>query len=334
MKENATLKKLSASLGLSISTVSRALKNHPDISERTRQKVWDLASIMEYEPNTYAINLRTNKSKVFGLIVPEITNFFYDAVIASLEEEARQHGYSLMILQSGDDPVTEQLILRYCKQNRVSGVFAAITKKTTDISSYLKLEEMDIPVIFFDKVPAAGIECNRICVDDRMAATIAAETLLQYKKKNILSLFGNKSMSITNERLAAYKTAFSATAAARKVKLQFREADTNAAAYQHTLQAFEGSKKPDAIFCMSDEILTGVMKAVQQLQIRYPTETGIIAISNGIIPGYYYPEITYVETSGYKLGKLAYTRMIACLAGSSFIQNLKVEAILVKGQSL
>jgi len=92
--------------------------------------------------------------------------------------------------------------------------------------------------------------------------------------------------------------------------------------------------KPDAVFCMSDEILTGVMKAVQHLQIKIPNELGIIAISNGIIPQFYYPEISYVETSGYKLGKLAYNRMMACLSGSTFIQNLKVDAVLVNGGSL
>lgn len=334
MNASTTLKKLSAALGLSISTVSRALKNHPDISEKTRQKVWELANIMEYEPNTYAINLRTNNSKVFGLIVPVISNFFYDSLIASLEEEARLHGYSLLILQSGDDPATEQSNIKFCKQNRVSGVFASITKKTKDISAYMKLQESGIPVIFLDKVPASGEQCNRICVDDNKAATLAAQALFNKKKKNILSLFGNKSMSITNERLYAYQAFFDNHTAAKKTKLIIKEADTEAEAYQLTLKALQATKIPDAVFCMSDEILTGVMKAVQQLKITLPDELGIIAISNGVIPHYYYPEITYVETSGFKLGKLAYSRMLACLSGSSFIQNLKIDSVLVDGGSL
>ena len=85
MKPNTTLKKLSETLGISISTVSRALKDHPDISKTTKEKVWELSNMMEYEPNFYAINLRTNNSKTFGLIVPVISNYFYDSLIASLE---------------------------------------------------------------------------------------------------------------------------------------------------------------------------------------------------------------------------------------------------------
>ncbi|MBC8035227.1 MAG: LacI family DNA-binding transcriptional regulator [Chitinophagaceae bacterium] len=332
MKQNATLKKLSETLGLSISTISRALKSHPDISEATRVKVLELANVMEYEPNTNAINLRTNNSRIFGVIVPVISNYFYDSMIASLEEETRLHGYSLLILQSGDDPVVELSNLKLCKQNRVAGVFATLTKRTKDVSPFLRLQENDVPVIFLDKVPAEQ-QCNKICVDDKAAATLAAEALMMRKKKNILAIFGNSSMSITQERSRAFSAYFEMNAQ-KKVKLLIKEADTPAEAYQATLKAFQCVKRPDAIFCMSDEILTGVMKAVQQLKIDVPAEAGIIAISNGIIPQYYHPEITYVETSGYKLGKLAYTRMMACLAGSSFIQNLKVDAVLVNGGSL
>ncbi|BAV07070.1 LacI family transcriptional regulator [Filimonas lacunae] len=325
------MKKLSHTLGLSISTVSRALKNHPDISEATRQKVWELANVLEYEPNTYAINLRTNNSKLFGLIVPVISSYFYDSLIASLEEEARLHGYSLLILQSGDDPLVEQANLKLCKQNRVAGVFAAVTKETLDITSFLKLSENDIPVIFLDKVPTYA-HCNKICVADADAARIAAETLLSHKKKKILALFGNSHLSITRERQKAFRTSIDESG--KKVRLFIQEANHPAEACERILKAWAATAKPDAIFCMSDEILTGVMKAVQQLKLNIPEDAGIIAISNGFIPQLYYPEITYVETSGFKLGKLAYTRMMAIMAGSSFIQQMQVDALLVKGGSI
>ena len=93
-------------------------------------------------------------------------------------------------------------------------------------------------------------------------------------------------------------------------------------------------KKPDAIFCMSDEILTGVMKSIQKKKLNIPSDLSIIAISNGFIPKLYYPEITYVETSGYKLGKLAFASMLACLNGSTFIQEITTESILVEGGSM
>ena len=123
MSQNATLKKISTQLNLSISTVSRALKNHPDISENTKRKVKELAALMEYEPNTYAVNLRTNVSRIFGLIVPVISNLFYESFISAVEEDARKLGYSLMILQSGNDSMIEIENLKLCKQTRVAGIF-------------------------------------------------------------------------------------------------------------------------------------------------------------------------------------------------------------------
>jgi LacI family transcriptional regulator len=98
--QQSTLKKLSEVLGISISTVSRALKDHPDISENTKTKVKELATAMEYEPNNYAVQLRTRQSNVLGIMVPTIDNFFYDSFIAAVEEDARVFGYSVMIMQS------------------------------------------------------------------------------------------------------------------------------------------------------------------------------------------------------------------------------------------
>lgn len=330
MKPTATLKQISQTLGVSISTVSRALKNHPDISAVMKKRVAELAEILEYEPNANAVNLRTNNSKLFGVIVPVISGLFYDSVIVAIEEEARLHGISLIILQSGDNPTTEEENLKLCKQNRVRGIFVSLCAETKDYSMFNKMIDNDIPIIFFDKVPLQN-NYNKVCLSDAKAATLAAEALYNKKKKNILSFFGNAKMSISKERLKAYQDFFSTK---KGTKLHLKEAVNPNAAYIATKEAFAKKQKPDAIFCMSDEILTGVMKAVQELGLQLPHDIGIIAISNGYIPHLYYPDITYIETSGYKLGKLAYSRMMACLSGSSFTQQFEVDAVLINGGSL
>ncbi|MBC7914272.1 MAG: LacI family DNA-binding transcriptional regulator [Pyrinomonadaceae bacterium] len=331
MKPQVTLKKLADMLNLSISTVSRSLTNHPDIAEETRTKVKELANLLEYEPNTHAINLRTRDSKEFGIIIPAISNYFYNSFISSLEEEARRFGYSLVILQSGEDPAIEQENLKKCKQNRVAGVFVSITNKTTDIDNFLKLTEQQTPVIFFDKVPAFEA-CNKVCVADASAATMAAERIILKKKKHVLAIFGNKEMSITKRRRVAFEAAF--LNYPTKTKLSVKYANNTEEALKLVLKNVNGEAKPDAIFCMSDEILVGVMKAIQMMKLRLPDDIGVITISDGFFPQLYYPEISYVETSGYKLGKLAFTRMLACLAGSYFVQELTVDSILVDGGSL
>lgn len=322
------MKKLADMLNLSVSTVSRALKDHPDISAETRLKVKELALVLDYEPNTYAINLRTNHSKEFGVIVPAIASDFYQSFISSLEEEARLNGYSLIILQSGDNPLIELQNLKRCKQNRVSGIFISVTAKTNDVDNYLKLGEPPIPIVFFDKVPAYEA-CNKICVDDTHAAILAAEALILKKKKNILAVFGNDQLSITQKRLKAFDETFIKYNSDAAIAI-YHASSTNEA-FDVAMKGLDGA---DAIFCMSDEILIGVMKAIQTLGLKIPNQVGVIAISGGLIPTFYYPQITYIETSGFKLAKMAFSKMLACVAGSAYIQELKIESVMVEGGSL
>lgn len=323
---NATLKKISEALGISISTVSRALKDHPDISDKTKQRVTELANALDYEPNASAVQLRTNKSKLFGLVVPSVANFFYDSFIASVEEESRKKGFSLMILQSGEDVGAEADNLKLCRQNRVSGVFACLTSKTTSLDHFEKLKDHDIPVVFFDKVPEAS-QYNKVCVADVASATIAANTILQKNKKNILAIFGNKHLSITKKRLEAFQKTIG-----EKANIMVHHAGNSQDA--ETITALELKQQPDVIFCMSDEILIGVHKAVAKASLAIPSDISLISISNGYIPKLYVPEITYVETSGYKLGKLAFNALIDCLENDSTAKELTTEALLVQGGSL
>jgi len=326
-----TLKKLSQILEISISTVSRALKNHPDISQRTKRKVIELAQTLDYEPNANAINLRTSKSKIFGLIVPFISNYFYDSFISAVEEEIRSHGYSLIILQSGDDPAIEIENLKLCRQNRVMGLFVCLTPQTKNVQPFLRFSEFNTPVIFFDKVPT-GISCNKVCLADSDAATIAADKIIRQKKKNILAIFGDPDLSITIKRLAAFEAAFSQKN--KKIKLIIKYAHSAAEARSISKKNYEVTNKPDTIFCMSDEILTGVMKTTQELKLKIPDDIAIIAISNGFFPTLFTPEITYVETNGYKLGKLAFSRVLSYLEGNTEAQELIQESILVEGGSI
>lgn len=327
--DNITLKKISQLLELSISTVSRALKNHPDISEKTKLRVLELANTMDYEPNINAINLRTNTTRLFGLIVPSISNFFYHSFISSVEEECRKNNYSLMILQSGDDPAIEISSLKLCRQNRISGLFACISSQTNHLEPYFKFRDMKIPIIFFDKVPDLK-ECSKVCVADAASASMAADTIINKQKKKVLALFGDQRLLITRKREIAFTETMTTKAASTELITDYAgsafEAENLATKY---LQ-----EDPDAVFCMSDEILTGVMIAIQKKGLKIPKDISVIAISNGFIPKLYYPQITYVETSGYKLGKLAFSSMLAHLGGNAVMQELTAEAFLVEGGSI
>ena len=329
MKSKTTLKKISANLNLSVSTVSRALKDHPDISEETKLKVKELASLLEYEPNTYAISLRTNSSRVFGLIVPAISNTFYDSFISAAEQKARENGFSLMILQSGDDPVLEAESLRLCRANRVAGVMISISPGS-QTGAFKKLEDAGIPVIFFDKVPD-GDSSNKVCLADEEAAIIAASTILKNNKKKVLAVFGNQDLSITQKRLQAFTREFEKEAS--ETKLFIRHCHNSSEAQDVTFE-FCSSDNIDNIFAMSDEILVGVMKALYRSNLRIPDDISVLAISNGFLPGLFNPSITYVETSGFELGNLVMKRMMDYLGGQTFSRSIILPSRLVEGKSM
>jgi LacI family transcriptional regulator len=326
---NTTLKKISEILGISVSTVSRALKHHPDISVKTREKVIELARTLDYEPNANAVQLRTKNSKLLGLMVPTISNYFYETFIAAVEEDARKNGYAVMILQSGNDPLIESENLKLFRQNRVSGVFVCLSSNTKNLSSFEKMFDLEIPVVFFDNVPQeSGV--HKICLADEKSAQLSAELILQHPYQSILAIFGNPALSITKKREAALKNAFQAHP---HISLLIEHANSSEEA---KLICHEMLNKhlPDIIFCMSDEVLIGVLKTIQEKGLRYPDNIALLTISNGTIPRLFHPQITYIETSGEKLGKAAFAHMLNCMQTKIEPTELLVDAILVNGGSV
>ena len=332
MSDVITLKKISQLLNISISTASRALKDHPDIADTTKLKVRELAEMLEYEPNPFAIQLSTSHSNIFGLIVPEVSNLFYTSFIDAVENESRKVGYTLIILKTDDNPETEANHIKYCKKQRVAGLFACITPGTSNFELFQSLGKSGIPVIFFDRVPDNN-NCNRICFADEIAAGIAAKAILKKNKKKVLAIFAPPALSISQKRLKAFLKVFQEHENAPDLVIHHTSMAENVK--DMVKQKLQAAERPDTIFCMTDVILINTMKAIQELGLKIPQDVAIISISNSdFFPKLYTPEITYVETSGYKLGELALSAMITCVKEDVPYQELFVDSYLVEGQSL
>lgn len=330
MKSRSTLKHIAEHLNLSISTVSRALSDHPDIAAHTKQKVKELSELLEYEPNAFAIQLRTNASKIIGVIVPEISGFFYHSFISGLEQEARSWGYSLMILQSGDNPETEAGNLRLCRMNRAAGILVAATTGTHDLSAFERTEAAGIPIVFFDKVPESR-RFPKVSMADAEAGFLGADTLIKKNRQNILAIFGSPALSITRKRLKAFQGTFMRHAPDRV--LSIRHAGSQEEARRLAFESLT-LQQHDAVFAMSDEILAGAMKAIQQLKLNIPDDLGVLAISTGLIPALYEPEISYIETSGTTLGAKSFEILHKCMSKSPPIGEFLVPSMLIEKASV
>jgi LacI family transcriptional regulator len=214
----------------------------------------------------------------------------------------------------------------------VAGILIALSRgDKQDLGPYERLEESGIPVVFFDKVPdEKGF--STVTVADEVAGNMAAEALLRKPRRKILAVFGEPSLSITRKRQQAFTNTCRKIAPSATLKII--HAGNRQQAFDGTLQALSRKDSADGLFCMSDEILAGAMKAVHRLQIPVPEKLGIVCISNGFIPGLFHPEITYVETSGAQLGKRAFRAMLERIVHQSPPQEEVLDARLVEGGSL
>jgi LacI family transcriptional regulator len=326
-----TLKKISEHLNMNISTVSRALKNHPDIAPETKRRVKELSDMLDYEPNAFAVNLRKKHSNLYAIIVPEISSYFYHSFIDAIEAEARNMGYSIMILQSMNNPEIEKENLRLCRHNHVAGVFVALCSNTNNYEHFERFSEQEIPIVFFDKVPETG-EFNKICIDDYNAAYLAAQKLAETNPLQILALLGNEKLSITHRRKDGLSDFFNTLNNNTAIKYTYCENEQQA--QTEVTQFVNKNKSKSGIFCMSDLLLCGAVKALQTLQINIPNQASVICLSNGFFPKLFTPEISYIETSGYKLGTLAFGRMKDAMLDKKTVKELFLQSNFFVGKSL
>lgn len=330
MKSQATLKKIAEHLNLSISTVSRALKDHPDVAGETIRRVKELANLLNYEPNAFAVNLRQKHSNMYAILVPELAGFFYNSFIDAVEEEAQQRGYNIMVLQTREDPTIEANNLKLCRYNHVAGIFVAITRHTTDFAPFFKTMDTEIPIVFFDKVPEQE-GFTTVCIADEEMGALAAEKILESGKSKILAILGNHALSITHRRETGFKKVLKDHP---QISFSWVYNESEKQAYETIMNLSAESLKDLAVFCMSDELLCGTMRGLYERKATIPEEVGVLTMSNGFFPKLFNPPVSYIETSGYQLGKLSFECMLGLVSGEKDFSDSMLRGGYIRNASL
>ncbi|MFY8021549.1 MAG: LacI family DNA-binding transcriptional regulator [Bacteroidia bacterium] len=300
-----TIKDIARYLNINPSTVSRALRNHPDVSAKVKESVIQLADKLGYKPNFAAINLRKGKSGIIGLIIPEIANYFFPNVVKAVEEVIHERGYNLLILQSNDSLDREIQNAEICARLGVEGILVSLTRESSDIEHFQELMYNDTPIVFFDKIIHDTV-AYKVTIPGEQAAFQAVDFIIKKYKKNkkIAGILGDERLSITQDRLSGFKRAL-AEHTIKPLPGQIHYAHNSIEAGEIFESLWSNPKRPDCLFLMSDEILEGVMKKVYQLKLNLPQEMKIISMSDGFLPTLYNFEFPYIKTSGYDLGKAA-----------------------------
>jgi LacI family transcriptional regulator len=310
--ETITIKDIAKALGLSTSTVSRALRNSYEINPETKKLVMEYAERMNYRPNPIALSLRDSKSKSIGVIIPEIANHFFSQLINGIESIAYNLGYHVVIFQSHESYEREVANTNYLVSRKVDGLLISLSSLTTNLFHFQDLMERGLPIVFLDRVPNA-IETHKVVVDNFAGSYEATEHLIKTGRKRIAHLTSPIYLSITTERLAGYKQAL------EDYGLPFDEsyvkycyhggkvAEENEAAVQEMLEMPE---PPDAIFTASDRLTTGCMSVFQKHNIKIPEQIAIVGFTNISVAELLNPPLTAVVQPAMEMGQQAVELLI------------------------
>ncbi len=324
-----TMKDIAQALGVSVATVSRALKDNPRISKEQREKIQAYAREHHFYPNVIAETLRNSRIKplkVIGVIVPQLSHFYFSSILSGIEEEATTHGYRIMVAQSNERYEREVRICQDFYKNRVCGVIVSQAKDTVKYEHFKKLIDHHMPLVFYDRI-CTGINCSRVVVDDYMGAYNAVTHLINTGCRRIAYYSSPMTLEISKNRYNGYRDALLKNGL--KVNENFlRICDNREDAEVLTPELLQQEEIPDAFFAVNDDTAVGILYAAKRMGYHIPEDISICGFTNGDRSKACDPMLTTVEQRGVRVGEEAANILISKVEG--LLPPDKVEKRIVR----
>ncbi|SEA62724.1 transcriptional regulator, LacI family [Flavobacterium gillisiae] len=310
MKRKVTLKQIAKELDVSISTVSKSLRNSLEIGEDTRLKVQAFAKFYNYRPNNIALSLKNRKTKTIGIIIPEIVHYFFSTVINGIEQVANENGYSVIITLSDDSFDKEVLNMEMLANGSIDGFIMSLSKETQFKGDYHHISEVidqGMPVVMFDRV-SNEILCDKVIIDDKLAAYEAVQSLIDKGRKKIALVTTVDYVSVGKLRTDGYTKALldNGIPFNEDLIIKIEDVDTCEIIIGKLLE----DKAIDAVFAVNELFAVTSIKAANKMGVNVPKDLAVIAFTDGIISKYSTPTITTVSQSGKKMGNRAAKMLI------------------------
>lgn len=300
-----TIKDIARELGISPSTVSRALKDHPDISADTKKAVNELAEKLNYQPNIVALNLRQSKTNTLGVIIPEIVHFFFSTVISGIEDVAYKAGYNVILAQSNESYDREKTDMKALFNSRVDGMLMSISRETTNYDHIESTINKGVPIVFFDRV-YENPQLSKVLVDDFEGAKDATLHLIDQGCKRIAHLEGPPNLAISTQRLEGYLAALKQhNIPVNKdliVPCPFGSIEEGRLATEKLLKL---KNRPDAVFASNDPAAMGSMQAIKGAGLSIPKDVAVVGFSNWLFSSMMDPPLSSVDQPGFEMGQEA-----------------------------
>lgn len=322
-----SLKDLAKELGVSISTVSRALKNSPEIGVEMRTRIKALAQERNYRANPFALSLLKNTVRIIGIIVPDIVTHFYSSIISGISDVARENGYSVIITSSYEQYELEKQCLDDLVNIRVEGVIACLSQETTDYGHFETLAEQNIPLVFFDRVCLTD-QFSSVVTNNAESAQQATEHLLSTGSQRVGFIGGANHLEIVKQRKHGYLEALRERKIPIEKELVFCKHIGFDAGYEGACHLLSLPQPPDAILAMTDSLAFGAMKAIKEHHRRIPEDISLIGYTDEVHSNYVEPTLTAVTHQTYKMGEVAGLLLIKRLNGKTAAEQIVVPAVL------
>jgi len=302
---------IAAALGISVTTVSKALKGYSDISKTTRSKVLEMAEEMNYRPNANAVNLRNNETKTIGVIIPATVHHFFSSVLNGILEEAEKRGYLVIILQSSEKYELEKKQIALLLQKRVDGILISLSNETDDFTHINSAIKKNTPVVLFDKI-AKMVDCSKVIINDKKAAYDAVTYLIKKGYKKIAHFRGSLVPQNSIDRFLGYKKALEDNNIPYDSSLLYM-CDHNTDfedGYANAKLMVEQHNDVDAIFAITDLVAIGIIKYLNEAQIKIPEQIAVFGFSNWFMSTVISPKLTTIDQPGYDIGQRAASILI------------------------
>jgi LacI family transcriptional regulator len=327
--EAITIKDIARALGLSTSTVSRALRGSYEISAETRKLVLEYADKLNYRPNPIALSLKEKRSRSIGIVVCEIANNFFSQVINGIESVAYKKGYYVIISQSHESFEREVANTQYLASRSVDGLLISLSTETTDLSHLNKLHDKGLPIVFFDRI-TEEMPTHKVIANNFNGAYQATEHLIKNGFRRIAHLTISPHLSITKERLAGYKAALA------DHHVPYDEALVKYCKYGGLIdgevadavdELLALKKRPDAVVAASDKLSTGALAALAKRKVKVPEEMAIVGFTNSQLTDIFHPALTSVRQPAFEMGVVAMEMLIDIIESKHPITKFETKVL-------
>ncbi|HRV55559.1 MAG: LacI family DNA-binding transcriptional regulator [Flavobacteriaceae bacterium] len=344
MNKKVTLKQIARELDVSISTVSKALKNSKEISEDTREKVQAFAKLYNYKPNNIALSLKNRKTKTIGVIIPEIVHHFFSKVIRGIELYANNKGYNVIVGLSNESFDKEVINMDMLANGSIDGFILSISKETLLLQDYHHFNEtinQGMPIVMFDRV-VKEINCDKVVVDDFKGAKIAVEKLIENKCKNIALITTKDYVNVGRYRTQGYISALEEYNIMPQPNLILKVDDESLTEYNlvslenEIKDLFMGNPEIDGVFAVNEIYAITAMKIARKLGKEIPDDIQVIGFTDGVLSKHAIPGLTTVSQHGQRIGEKAAELLIERIENEYFTDNFQtvvVETELIERES-